>query len=277
MFGRFISRRGRKATKSSLSLGTGDKPQFLGIEMGHATDTTIEKSGSGDIQIEGNKVYRVGGTDVAIADGGTGAGTAQTAINALTAVSGATNEHVLTKDTSTGNAVFKAAAGGGGTSRWNTTLGGYKTGINNTNTWYTQGYGNYYAWSNQDTDPTTAWYSNSQLAPAITMAAGGTLTFISALVRPQSTADDLKFYVYRASNSDGDKNTGSKSCTLIGTSDAIMQDGSPSGNAAYYRSTTISSSNTFSADDSLYVWFKSEEANGTTNYTFSVTIGGEYS
>jgi len=114
MFGRFISRRGRKATKSSLSLGTGDKPQFLGIEMGHATDTTIEKSGSGDIQIEGNKVYRVGGTDVAIADGGTGAGTAQTAINALTAVSGATNEHVLTKDTSTGNAVFKAAAGGGG-------------------------------------------------------------------------------------------------------------------------------------------------------------------
>ena len=72
MFGRFISRRGRKATKSSLSLGTGDKPQFLGIEMGHATDTTIEKSGSGDIQIEGNKVYRVGGTDVAAADGGTG-------------------------------------------------------------------------------------------------------------------------------------------------------------------------------------------------------------
>lgn len=50
-------------------------------------------------------------TDVAIAHGGTGASTAQSAIDALTAVSGATNEHVLTKDTATGNAVFKAAAG----------------------------------------------------------------------------------------------------------------------------------------------------------------------
>ena len=51
------------------------------------------------------------GTDVAIADGGTGAGTAQTAIDALTAVSGATNEYVLTKDTSTGNALWKASGG----------------------------------------------------------------------------------------------------------------------------------------------------------------------
>ena len=49
-------------------------------------------------------------TDLAIADGGTGQSTAQLAINALSAVSGATNEHVLTKDTGTGNATFKAAA-----------------------------------------------------------------------------------------------------------------------------------------------------------------------
>ena len=58
-------------------------------------------------------VYRPGGTDVAIEDGGTGKSTAQLAINALSAVAGATNEHVLTKDTATGNAIFKAAAGGG--------------------------------------------------------------------------------------------------------------------------------------------------------------------
>jgi hypothetical protein len=49
----------------------------------------------------------------AIANGGTGQTTAQNAINALTAVAGATNEHVLTKDTATGNAIFKAATGGG--------------------------------------------------------------------------------------------------------------------------------------------------------------------
>lgn len=49
---------------------------------------------------------------LAVSSGGTGAGTAQNAINALTAVSGATNEHVLTKDTATGNAIFKVATGG---------------------------------------------------------------------------------------------------------------------------------------------------------------------
>jgi hypothetical protein len=53
-------------------------------------------------------------TDLAIADGGTGQSTAQLAINALSAVGAATNEHVLTKDTGTGNAIFKAATGAGG-------------------------------------------------------------------------------------------------------------------------------------------------------------------
>ena len=43
-----------------------------------------------------------------IANGGTGQATAQAAINALSSVSSATNEHVLTKDTSTGNASWKA-------------------------------------------------------------------------------------------------------------------------------------------------------------------------
>lgn len=51
-------------------------------------------------------------TDLVVADGGTGASTAQAAINTLSAVSGATNEYVLTKDTATGNAIFKANVGG---------------------------------------------------------------------------------------------------------------------------------------------------------------------
>jgi len=38
----------------------------------------------------------------------------QTSLNNVTAVSGATDEHVLTKDTSTGNAIWKIAAAGGG-------------------------------------------------------------------------------------------------------------------------------------------------------------------
>ena len=58
------------------------------------------------------RLYIAGGVDVAIADGGTGQSTAQAAIDALTQVAAATNEHVLTKDTATGNAIFKAAVGG---------------------------------------------------------------------------------------------------------------------------------------------------------------------
>ena len=51
-------------------------------------------------------------TDVGIAYGGTGQSTAQAAINALSAVGAATDEYVLTKDTGTGNAVWKVATGG---------------------------------------------------------------------------------------------------------------------------------------------------------------------
>lgn len=50
---------------------------------------------------------------LSIARGGTGQTTAQAAINALTQVSGATDEYVLTKDTATGNAIWKVASGGG--------------------------------------------------------------------------------------------------------------------------------------------------------------------
>ena len=51
-----------------LSITTGGT-----IELGHASDTTLTRSGSGDVTIEGNAIYRAGGTDVPVADGGTGA------------------------------------------------------------------------------------------------------------------------------------------------------------------------------------------------------------
>lgn len=51
----------------------------------------------------------------AISEGGTGQTTQQAAINALTNVSAATNEYVLTKDTASGNAIFKTLAGAGQT------------------------------------------------------------------------------------------------------------------------------------------------------------------
>lgn len=65
--------------RTSLGLGTGDTPQFTALDIGHASDTTLSRASAGNLQVEGNVLYRAGGTDVPIADGGTGASDAATA------------------------------------------------------------------------------------------------------------------------------------------------------------------------------------------------------
>ena len=64
------------AAATALGVGTGNSPEFTAINVGHPSDTTITRTGSGDIAVEGNAIYRVGGTDASVADGGTGASTA---------------------------------------------------------------------------------------------------------------------------------------------------------------------------------------------------------
>ncbi len=49
------------------------------LELGDASDTTLARASAGDISVEGNRIFRVGGTDVPIADGGTAASTASAA------------------------------------------------------------------------------------------------------------------------------------------------------------------------------------------------------
>lgn len=70
-------------TRASLGLDTTDSPQLAGINIGHASDTTLARVSAGNLAVEGNALYRAGGTDVAVADGGTGASTAAAAFNAL--------------------------------------------------------------------------------------------------------------------------------------------------------------------------------------------------
>ena len=91
--------------RTSIGVGTGDSPQFTVIELGHASDTTIVRASSGDITIEGNAVYRAGGTDVPVADGGTGASslTANGVLigngtSAITSVDMSTKGHILIGD-----------------------------------------------------------------------------------------------------------------------------------------------------------------------------------
>jgi len=64
---------------SVIGMGTEDSPQFAAVNIGHATDTTITRPGAGDIAVEGNTIYRAGGTDIPVTDGGTGASTVLTA------------------------------------------------------------------------------------------------------------------------------------------------------------------------------------------------------
>lgn len=88
-------------TKSDLSLNLVENTA-LSTWVGTTNITTLGTIATGTWEA----------TDVGIAHGGTGQSTAQAAIDALTQVSGATNEHVLTKDTASGNAIWKAAGAG---------------------------------------------------------------------------------------------------------------------------------------------------------------------
>lgn len=51
------------AQATTLGLGTGNSPQFTGIELGHASDTTIARAGAGQISVEGVNVVTTSSTD----------------------------------------------------------------------------------------------------------------------------------------------------------------------------------------------------------------------
>lgn len=59
--------------RGAIGLATTDSPEFTALNIGHASDTTLARSSAGNLSIEGNLIYRAGGTDVPLADGGTGA------------------------------------------------------------------------------------------------------------------------------------------------------------------------------------------------------------
>ena len=60
---------GADAAQADITgLTTSDSPQFTGINVGHATDTTVTRASAGDIAVEGNRVFRVGGSTVGLPD-----------------------------------------------------------------------------------------------------------------------------------------------------------------------------------------------------------------
>ena len=105
--------------RTSIGVGTGDRPQFTGIELSHATANTLTAS-SGVLSIEGNAVYMAGGGDVAVADGGTGASSLNdhyvllgSGTAAITPITPSTSGYVLTSAGTGADPSFQAAAAGG--------------------------------------------------------------------------------------------------------------------------------------------------------------------
>lgn len=98
------------ATRASLGLDTTDSPEFAGLNVGHASDTTITRVSAGNLAVEGNALYRAGGTDVPIADGGTGASTKAAGFDALSPMS-ASGDIIYGGASGTGTRLAKGSDG----------------------------------------------------------------------------------------------------------------------------------------------------------------------
>ena len=48
--------------RTSIGVGTGDSPQLTGIELGHATDTTITRGAAGLLEVEGVRLVTLTAT-----------------------------------------------------------------------------------------------------------------------------------------------------------------------------------------------------------------------
>ena len=123
------------AAASALGVGTEDSPQFTGIELGHADDTTLTRASSGDMAVQGNVIYRAGGTDVPLTDGGTGASSAAAAAtnlgvgtgDAVTFASLKTTGNVSGSSVSTGSFGMLVGDGSGITNLTSAAISTYNT------------------------------------------------------------------------------------------------------------------------------------------------------
>ena len=108
------------AAATALGVGTGDSPQFTAVNIGAASDTTLARASAGNLTVEGNAIYRAGGTDVPVADGGTGRSTltANYALlgdgtSAVQMIAPGTSGNLLTSNGSTWASTTPAAGGAG--------------------------------------------------------------------------------------------------------------------------------------------------------------------
>ena len=73
------------------AMQTGDSPQFAGIEVGHASDSTITRAGAGQIAIEGNNLLRANGDNIFSSSLQIGAGILSSSAQIAAEISGSGN------------------------------------------------------------------------------------------------------------------------------------------------------------------------------------------
>jgi hypothetical protein len=108
------------AAATALGVGTGDSPQFTAVNVGAASDTTLARASAGNLTVEGQELYRAGGTDVPVADGGTGASThtansllVGAGASAITSIAPGASLNLLTSNGTTWASTAPAAGGAG--------------------------------------------------------------------------------------------------------------------------------------------------------------------
>lgn len=154
--------------------------------------------------------------------------------------------------------------------RWSIETGGYRSNNNSSTIYYFQYRPNGENWSNTDSSIASISVYDSY-ASMLVAPYDGKVTKISVhgYANDTGAADPLKFYVFKGTPSSGGTNV---SLTQIGVTGTI----NPVAARQFVENTDISSSNTFSENDAIYVMYKKDSTSGNQDLYFSITVSGEY-
>jgi hypothetical protein len=154
--------------------------------------------------------------------------------------------------------------------RWSIETGGYRSNNNSSTTYYFQYRPNGEIWSNTDSSIASLSVYDSY-ASMLVAPYDGKVTKISVhgYANDTGATDPLKFYVFKGTPSAGST---SISLTQIGVTGTIT----PAALRIFVENTDISSSNTFSENDAIYVMYKKDSTSGNQDLYFSITVSGEY-
>ena len=154
--------------------------------------------------------------------------------------------------------------------RWSIETGGYRSNNNSSTIYYFQYRPNGENWSNTDSSIASISVYDSY-ASMLVAPYDGKVTKISVhgYANDTGATDPLKFYVFKGTPTNGGS---SVSLTQIGVTGTIT----PSALRQFVENTDISSSNTFSENDAIYVMYKKDSTSGNQDLYFSITVSGEY-